>query len=237
VLTAADLQTQMRILGSPTAAVSLARFFKTGPGRYADGDIFLGLRAAAMHRLAKDHHALPFDELTVLLKSPVHEDRLLALLIMVRKVLKSDAPIRKQAYQLYLGHTRYVNNWDLVDASARDIVGGYLVDKSRKPLDHLAKSTSLWERRISIVATHFFIRRHEFADTLRIAEHLLGDREDLIHKAVGWMLREVGKKHQPTLESFLKSHGKTMPRTTLRYAIERFPETTRRAYLSGQRFD
>jgi 3-methyladenine DNA glycosylase AlkD len=195
--------------------------------------MFLGLRAADMHRLAKGHQSLPFDEIKILLQSPIHEDRMMALLIMVRKVLRADKATKKQAYQLYLGHTRYVNNWDLVDASAREIVGGYLVDKSRKPLDQLARSRSLWERRISIVATHFFIRRDEFDDTLRIAERLLADREDLIHKAMGWMLREVGKKHQPTLEAFLRTRGKVMPRTALRYAIERFPDETRRRYLSG----
>ncbi len=140
-------------------------------------------------------------------------------------------------YELYLANTRYVNNWDLVDASAREIVGGYLADRSREPLDRLAASSSLWERRISIVATHYFIRSGEFADTLRIAERLLDDREDLIHKAVGWMLREVGKKHQPTLESFLKRHGRVMPRTALRYAIERFPADLRRAYLDGSACD
>jgi 3-methyladenine DNA glycosylase AlkD len=147
--------------------------------------------------------------------------------------LKSDETTRSRVYKLYLAHTRYVNNWDLVDASAREIVGGYLADKSREPLYRLAGSPSLWERRISIVATHHFIRRNDFADTLTIAERLLGDREDLIHKAVGWMLREVGKKHQPALELFLRRHGKVMPRTMLRYAIERFAPEVRRAYLDG----
>ena len=144
---------------------------------------------------------------------------------------------RSGVYDLYLANTRYVNNWDLVDASAREIVGSYLADKAREPLDRLAASPSLWERRISIVATHYFIRKGEFVDTLRIAERLLGDREDLIHKAVGWMLREVGKKDQPTLESFPKRHGRAMPRTALRYAIERMPADLRRAYLDGTACD
>ena len=210
-----------------------ARFFKTGPGQYGEGDIFLGLRAAEMHRLAKEFHSLALDELRILLQSGIHEDRMLALLIMVRRVMKAEQATRKAVYDLYLASTRHVNNWDLVDASAREIVGGYLVDKDRKPLDRLAVSPSLWERRISIVATHHFIRQQDFADTIRIAERLLADREDLIHKAVGWMLREVGKKHQPTLEAFLRRHGKVMPRTALRYAIERFPADLRRGYLDG----
>ncbi len=186
-----------------------------------------------MHHLAKEYQSLPIEEILVLLQSPIHEERLLALLIMVRRVSRADEAIKKEVYQLYLAHTGFVNNWDLVDASAREIVGGYLVNKSRKPLDRLAASRSLWERRISIVATHYFIRLHDFADTIRIAERLLGDREDLIHKAVGWMLREVGKKDVATLEAFLRRNGKIMPRTSLRYAIERFPEEARRAYLGG----
>jgi len=232
-MTAREVQERLRSLGSPEAAAQVARFFKTGAGQYGDGDIFLGLRAAVMHRLAKEYQALPLDELVVLLQSLIHEDRVLALLIMVRQFARGNETNRKGIYDLYLANTRYVNNWDLVDASAREIVVGHLAARSRKPLDRLAASPSLWERRISIVATHYFIRNQEFADTLRIAERLLGDREDLIHKAVGWMLREVGKKHQPTLESFLKRHGGVMPRKALRYAIERFPADLRRAYLDG----
>jgi 3-methyladenine DNA glycosylase AlkD len=232
-MTAREIQDRLRELGSPESAAQAARFFKTGAGQYGEGDIFLGLRAAVMHGLAKEFRALSLDELLTLLQSPTHEDRLLALLVMVRQFARGDERARKLLYELYLANTRCVNNWDLVDASAREIVGGYLALRSRKPLDRLARSSSLWERRISIVATHYFIRLGEFADTLRIAERLLGDREDLIHKAVGWMLREVGKKHRPTLESFLKQHCRVMPRTALRYAIERFPAELRRAYLDG----
>jgi 3-methyladenine DNA glycosylase AlkD len=190
-----------------------------------------------MHNLARHYQSVPFDQIPTLLKSATHEDRLLALLILVRRVAKSDAAAKKRAYALYLAHTRYVNNWDLVDASARDIVGAYLADKARNPLYRLAASPSLWERRISIVATHYFIRQDDFADTLKIAERLLGDREDLIHKAVGWTLREVGKRHQPTLETFLRRHGRIMPRTALRYALKRFPADVRRAYLDGSACD
>ena len=228
-----EVQERLRSLGNPESAAAAARYFKTGAGEYGNGDIFLGLRAAVMHALAKEYHPLPVDEITVLLRSPIHEDRLLALLILVRRVLRADEATKREVYRLYLAHTHYVNNWDLVDSSAREIVGGYLADKSRKPLDRLAASKSIWERRISIVATHYFIRQHDFADTMRIAERLLGDREDLIHKAVGWMLREVGKKDLSVLEQFLRRHGKVMPRTALRYAIERFPEETRRGYLRG----
>ena len=236
-MTALDVQKRLRSLGDPQAAKASARYFKTGSGQYGEGDVFLGLRASVMHGLAKEYHALPIDELTVLLRSPIHEDRLLALLILVRRVARADKATKKQVYKLYLAHTRYINNWDLVDASAREIVGGYLADKSRKPLDRLAGSKSLWERRISIIATHHFIRQDDFADTIRIAERLLTDREDLIHKAVGWMLREVGKRHEPTLQMFLRRHGKTMPRTALRYAIERFPTEVRRAYVLGTACD
>ncbi len=236
-MTAREVQDRLRGLSSPEAAAPAARFFKTGAGQYGEGDVFLGLRAAVMHGLAREYRALPLDEIIVLLQSPIHEDRLLALLIMVRQFARGDEAIRKTLYGLYLTNTRHVNNWDLVDASAREIVGGYLADRSRRPLDRLATSPSLWERRISIVATHYFIRMGDFAGTLRIAERLLDDREDLIHKAVGWMLREVGKKHQPTLESFLKRHGRIMPRTALRYAIERFPADLRRGYLDGSACD
>jgi 3-methyladenine DNA glycosylase AlkD len=233
-MTAAEIQQQLRSLGSPEAAAGAARFFKTGPGQYGEGDIFLGLGAQKMHRLSKEHSGLSVRELRVLLRSPVHEDRSLALLILVRQAMKGDAGVKEKIFKLYLAHTRYINNWDLVDASAREIVGGHLADKSREPLLELARSKSMWERRISIVATHFFIRQGDFVDTLRIAELLLGDKEDLIHKAVGWMLREVGKKDQPVLEGFLRCHGRVMPRTALRYAIERFPKELRLAYLTGR---
>jgi 3-methyladenine DNA glycosylase AlkD len=236
-MTAAEIQEQLRRLGSPEAAAQAARFFKTGPGQYGEGDLFLGLRAQEMHRLSKEHVGLSVRDLRVLLRSPVHEDRALALLILVRQAAKGDSGVKERIYKLYLAHTRYINNWDLVDASAREIVGGHLADKSREPLLKLARSKNMWERRISVVATHYFIRQGDFADTLRISELLLGEEADLIHKAVGWMLREVGNRDQPTLEGFLRRHGKVMPRTALRYAIERFPEELRLAYRSGTACD
>jgi 3-methyladenine DNA glycosylase AlkD len=187
-----------------------------------------------MHALAKEYQALPLDEVLQLLTSAVHEDRLLALLILVRQAAKGDRIVRKRVYDLYLGHTRFVNNWDLVDTSAPTIVGGQLLDRSRRPLDRLAGSSSLWERRISIVATLHFIRQGESAETLRIAQRLLNDREDLIHKATGWMLREVGKRDEAMLVGFLRAHARDMPRTMLRYAIERFPNEQRQAIMRGE---
>jgi 3-methyladenine DNA glycosylase AlkD len=231
---ASELQARLRSLSNPEAAAFAARFFKTGPGEYGEGDVFLGLRVPPMRKLAREYRTLPIDQTIVLLQSEVHEDRLVALLILIDQSSKGRLTVRKEIYELYLANTRYVNNWDLVDVSAPTIVGGYLVDRSRKPLDRLARSERLWERRISIVATGHFIRLGDFEDTLRLAERLLCDREDLIHKAAGWMLREVGKRNESVLEEFLRRHGRTMPRTMLRYAIERFPEAKRKAFLRGE---
>jgi 3-methyladenine DNA glycosylase AlkD len=233
LLTARDAQQKLRSFADPALAASAARFFKTGPGQYGENDVFLGLRAATLRQLAKDHQGLPLKEIKTLLQSEIHEERALALLIMVRAVTKAPDSLRKQIYESYLANTRFVNNWDLVDLSAPTVVGGYLVDKSRKTLSTLARSQSLWERRIAIVATQHFIRLGDFPDTLKIAKILLNDNEDLIHKAVGWMLREVGKRDQATLENFLREHYPRMPRTMLRYAIERFAADRRQAYLKG----
>jgi 3-methyladenine DNA glycosylase AlkD len=230
---ARDIQARLRSLGSPEAAAHSARYFKTAPGQYGAGDVFLGIRVPVLRKLASEYRGLSEDEVLTLLCSTVHEDRLLALLILVRIASRGDEATRRRLYTLYLAHTRHINNWDLVDASAREIVGAYLHDKERNVLTELAASESLWERRIAIIATHAFIVRGEYRDTLAIAELLLGDRHDLIHKAVGWMLREVGKRDQAVLEGFLSKHHRMMPRTMLRYAIERFPEPTRKAYLKG----
>jgi 3-methyladenine DNA glycosylase AlkD len=236
-LTARDAQARLRDLGSPEAAALAARYFKTGPGEYGEGDVFLGVRVPVLRKLAGEFRALPEGETVALLRSEVHEDRLLALLLFVQIASKGDPPTMRRIYDLYLANTRFVNNWDLVDASAREVVGGYLHDKDRSPLYRLAQSGSLWERRIAIVATHFFIARHDHTDTLGIAERLLDDPHDLIHKAAGWMLREVGKRDQATLETCLKTHHRAMPRVMLRYAIERFPEGLRREYLGRARAD
>lgn len=229
-MTALDVQKKLRSLGDPALAASCARFFKKDFGQE---EIFLGLRAATLRQLAKEHRDLPLADVKALLQSKIHEERGLALVILGLHVHRASDSYRQQVYDLYLANTRYVNSWDLVDVSAPSLVGGYLIDKSRKPLYRLAKSPILWERRIAIVATQHFIRQNDFGDTIKVAEILLKDQEDLIHKAVGWMLREVGKRNLRTLEDFLKQHGRVMPRTMLRYSIERFPDAKRQVYLKG----
>lgn len=232
-MTARAIQEHLETLGDPEIAAHSQRFFKTGPGEYGEGDVFRGIRVPVLRRVAKKHRTLPLAETRVLLESPFHEDRLLALIILTLAFSRAEAGERKAIYDLYLGHTKWINNWDLVDASAHKIVGPFLMDRSRKPLYRLARSESLWERRIAIISTFAFIDRDEFDDALAIAELLLEDEEDLIHKAVGWVLREVGKRDGQAQEGFLLEHYRTMPRTMLRYAIERFPEARRKAYLEG----
>lgn len=232
---AIEARTKLNALASPEVAASSARFFKTGPGQYGEDDTFIGVRVPALRKLARECRALPLTEIEALLHSPVHEERLLALLVLVLGVGKGDDAHRKVVYDFYLGNTQHVNNWDLVDSSAPAIVGGYLRDKHRKPLVRLAKSASLWERRIAVVATQHFIRLDEFDDTLAISRLLLSDKEDLIHKATGRMLREVGDRDESTLKSFLDEHGPVMPRTMLRYAIEKFSPERRRAFLDAGR--
>lgn len=231
--TAVEALERLRTLGSPEAAAFAARYFKTGPGQYGEGDVFLGILVPVLRKLARSFRSLDDGEVVSLLRSEYHEARLLALLILVLVASKGDQATKRRAYDLYLTNTRFVNNWDLVDASSREIVGGYLQDKDRGPLDRLARSASLWERRIAIVATHHFIARHDFADTLKVSKVLLADPHDLIHKAAGWMLREVGKRDRATLEGFLSIHHRAMPRTMLRYAIERFEPDIRLGYLKG----
>jgi len=228
-----EIQSQLVRLSNPEDGLFLQRFFKTGPGQYGEGDLFRGIRVPELRRLSSAHQHIPLAQTERLLHSVYHEDRLLALLILVRKFAKADESGRAVIYELYLCSTRYINNWDLVDVSAEHIVGVYLSDKSQEPLDQLARSRSIWERRIAILATFHFIRRGKFEATLRIAGILLTDKEDLIHKGVGWMLREVGKRDMQKEEAFLGAHYTQMPRTMLRYAIERFPEEKRRRYLQG----
>jgi 3-methyladenine DNA glycosylase AlkD len=229
-MSAAEIQQKLRTLADPIVAASAARFFKK---EHAQDDVFLGLRAATLHKLSKEHRELPLKEVETLLHSGIHEERMLALLILVVAFRKASDAARKEMHRFYLGNTAQVNNWDLVDASAPTLVGGYLLHKSRKPIHRLAKSDDLWERRIAVVATQHYIRNDDFADTLKIAEMLLQDDEDLIHKATGWMLREVGKRDRRTLEAFLKQHCRKMPRTMLRYALEKFGKEERQVYLKG----
>ena len=233
-MTASEIEARLRQLGDEATARVLQGFFKTGPGEYGEGDLFLGIKVPPLRRLAREHQDLPLGETAALLGSAFHEARLLALLILVRAFARGGAAQRQAIYRLYLRSTARINNWDLVDSSAEHIVGGHLADRDRKPLYRLAGSASLWERRIAVLATFHFIRRGDFADTLKLAALLLGDGEDLIHKAVGWMLREVGKRDVAAEEAFLAEHCRRMPRTMLRYAVERFPEPRRRLYLKGE---
>ena len=209
------------------------RFFKTGPGEYAEGDIFLGITVPMLRILSKRYQSLAFNETLRLLKSRIHEERLLSLLILILKYRKVDLSEKRKIYKAYLNHSKYVNNWDLVDVSAKQIIGVFLKDKDRTPLYKLARSDSLWEKRIAILSTFHFIENNDFEDTLKIAEILISDPHDLIHKAVGWMLREVGKRDRDSEERFLKKYYIAMPRTMLRYAVERFPESKRQAYLKS----
>lgn len=217
----------------PAKAAILQKFFKTGPGEYGAGDKFIGLTVPQVREVVALAGDASAKVVLSLLKSPIHEERLLALLIWVRQFAKGDEATREAIYESYLEHTRWINNWDLVDTSARDIVGGWLADKDRSVLYALAKSPSLWERRIAIIATFHFIRTKDFKDTLALSGLLLADEEDLMHKAVGWMLREAGKRDLSVLEEFLVKHQTRMPRTMLRYAIEKLPEKRRREYLQG----
>jgi 3-methyladenine DNA glycosylase AlkD len=214
-------------------AIFLQRFFKTGPGQYGAGDKFLGLRVPDLRRFARDYRELDHAHTLEMLASEWHEERLLALLMMVEQYRRGDVPTREEIHLSYLAHTRYINNWDLVDASASQIVGQHLNAGKVAPLERLARSDDLWERRIAIVSTFHFIKGGEFRPTLRIAQMLLNDPHDLIHKAVGWMLREVGKRDRKVLDAFLLKNYQKMPRTMLRYAIERHPETARKRYLRG----
>ncbi len=232
-MNASDICSRLQALGNPERVAVLQRFFKTGPGQYGEGDVFVGLRVPELRQLAGEYRSLPVSETLQLLRSPFHEARLLALLILVRAYRKGDAALQEKIYSHYLQHTRCINSWDLVDASAEHIVGAHLRFRSRTPLHDLAASGLLWDRRIAIMATFHFIKNGEFTETLHLAELLLHDPEDLIHKAVGWMLREVGKRDRSTEEGFLKAHCQVMPRTMLRYAIEKFEEDTRQRYLRG----
>lgn len=232
-MTSQKIQTYLRQFASKDKARLLQGFFKTGPGQYGEGDLFLGVMAPNIRRTVKEFANAPLAEVLKLLGSSIHEERLLALLLMVLKFEKGDEKTRKRIYTLYLKNTKYINNWDLVDLSAPKIVGPYLDGGSRSLLYRFARSKDLWERRIAILATFPYIRKSDFTDALALAEMLLDDDHDLMHKAVGWMLREVGKKDVAVLEGFLRKHHRRMPRTALRYAIERFPEAKRKRYLNG----
>lgn len=220
-------------LSDAATATVLQRFFKTGPGEYGEGDRFRGIRVPVLRSLCREFREATSADVVSLLFSAWHEDRLLALLLMTDQYRKSTETGKESIFNLYCSHTSRINNWDLVDLSAPNIPGAHLLHRDRSPLYRFASDGGIWERRIAIVSSFHFIRQGEFDDTCAIADILLDDSEELIHKAVGWMLREVGKRDMEVLESFLASRYRQMPRVMLRYAIERFPEQLRQAYLKG----
>ncbi|MCK4646131.1 MAG: DNA alkylation repair protein [Candidatus Aminicenantes bacterium] len=215
-------------------ARELQRFFKTGPGEYGEGDIFLGIKVPVLRKIAKKYQGISVPEIEKLLHSPIHEERFLSLVLLTQAFVRSNDRAKKKLYEFYLKNTQYINSWDLVDTSAEHIIGAFLRDKSKKPLHSLARSRIPWERRIAIIATFTFIKQNDFNETLQIAKMLLMDKEDLIHKAVGWMLREIGKRDLQTEETFLEEHYTKMPRVMLRYAIEKFPDAKRKMYYKGE---
>jgi 3-methyladenine DNA glycosylase AlkD len=229
---AVEVRKELKSMADPDKAAILQRFFKTGQGQYGEGDIFIGVMVPQSRKVAKKFSQLQLVEVKMLLYSSIHEERLVALLILVWRYSSalSSREEKEEIVKFYLDNIKQVNNWDLVDLSAPNILGAHLIDRDRMLLYRLARSENVWERRIAILATYHFIRNGDFSDTLKIAEMLLQDRHDLIHKAAGWMLREVGKRDVASEEAFLEKHRSVMPRTMLRYAIERLPESKRRRY-------
>lgn len=229
-----DIKQRLSQQSNQQTAKQLAKFFKTDKGQYAEGDIFIGIRMPVLRKIAKNALTLPLNDIPKLLKSKFHEHRMLALLILIYKYQKANDDLQSKIFKIFIDNRKYVNNWDLVDISSPHISGVYLLDKDKTILYNLAKSENLWDRRIAIVSTFAFIRNNQFEDTFKIADILLNDKHDLIHKAVGWMLREVGKRDLKAEKEFLKSRYKKMPRTMLRYAIEKFDEPERQKYLKNQ---
>jgi 3-methyladenine DNA glycosylase AlkD len=233
-LTTTKLKRELKAAATPERAAGAARYFKTGVGGYGEGDVFLGIATADLRRIAMRYKALGLDDLQRLLEAKEHEVRLAALEIMVAQHRRGDEALQKEILAMYLRNTRYINNWDLVDCSCREIVGGHLRTGSKKLLSKLAKSKSLWERRIAMVSTMTLVWEGDFEDALRVAQMLLDDRQDLIHKAIGWVLRELGDEDRAELLRFLKRHYARVPRTSLRYAIEHFSEEERKRILAGE---
>ena len=229
-----NIQNELRRLSNNEIAEHSQRFFKTGKGEYGEGDKFLGIRVPILRKLARKYNRSSIEDVSKLLKSQFHEERLLSLIMLVDLFRRASEQDKKSIYIFYLDNTKFINNWDLVDCSAEHIVGDFLYGIDKKPLYTLANSNNLWERRISIMSTFHFIKQNEFVDSLKISEVFLHDKEDLIHKAVGWMLREIGKRDIEVEEGFLKMRYKRMPRTMLRYAIEKFSKDKRKSYLKGE---
>ena len=229
-----ELRGNIKTLANPETSRTMQWFFKTGKGEYGEGDIFVGLKVPTQRKLARGFNDLFLSDLKILLNSPIHEERLISLFILVDKYEKGDDKEKESIFTFYLKNRKGINNWDLVDLSAPKIIGKHLLKKDKSLLFKFALSKNLWERRIAVLSTYEFIWNDDYAATLQIAKILLQDNHDLIHTAVGWMLREIGKKDLRAEESFLKIHYKKMPRTMLRYAIEKFPETKRKKYLQGK---
>jgi 3-methyladenine DNA glycosylase AlkD len=233
LLTAATIEHELKSVADYARADILQGFFKTGPGEYAEGDIFLGIYVPTQRRLIKTYRAMPLLEIQKMLNSPIHEMRFCGLQILALNYAKGDEKVKTEIFKLAVKNIRRMNNWDLVDITAPNIIGAHLYARDRSLLYKWAKSKNLWEKRGAMVSTIYFIRKGDYADTLKLADILLGDKNDLIHKVVGWMLREVGKKSFMTTKKYLDKNFKKMSRTTLRYAIEKFPEILRKNYLKG----
>ena len=231
-MTVAAIRRELRTFADPERAKFVQGYFKTGAGEYGEGDRFLGVPVPDLRRLARAHRGASLADARSLLRSKWHEERALALLILVERYRRADEAERDKIFKLYISHTAYVNNWDLVDCSAEYVVGAHLGTADMKLLDKLARSESVWERRIAVLASRAALKRGDFGPTLRLAKALLSDSHDLIHKAVGWMLREIADKDRKAAEAFLRKHRETMPRTMLRYAIEKFPPALRRRYMA-----
>ena len=222
---------ELQSVGTPEKAAILQRFFKTGPGQYGEGDVFLGVVVPHTRSIAKANLGTSMEEIAKLLQSKYHEARMCALLILVERFRKAPEKEREVIFAFYLANTSYINNWDLVDLTAPTIVGEYLLDKDRAILYKLAESAGLWEQRIAMVSTYAFIRKNDFSDTFALSKRLFSHKHDLMHKAVGWMLRETGKRNRKALTDFLEEYATNMPRTALRYAIEHYPEPERQYFL------
>lgn len=233
-MTLKDIRSALKEHADKEYAGRLQSFFRTGPGEYGEGDVFAGVRVPDIRRVARKYSNIKLQDIGGLLRSPVHEERFLALVFLVKGYISGNESRKARIYDFYLDNISRINNWDLVDSSAPYIMGAHLMDKDRSVLYSLARSDILWERRISIMSTFYFINENDFSTSIDLAEILLSDKEDLIHKAVGWMLREIGKRKLPAEEVFLKKHFRNMPRVMLRYAIEKFPEPLRKSYLNGR---
>ncbi len=227
-----NLKADLKKIATPKKAKASLWFFKTGKGEYGDGDKFIGVSVPEQRKIASKYKNLSLVDISQLLKSKIHEERSVALFILVKNFQTNESN-RSDIFAFYLKHRKFVNNWDLVDSSADKIVGAYLIEKDKFVLNKLAVSKNIWDRRIAIVSTFYFIKNNKFEETFRISKILINDHHDLIHKAVGWMLKEVGKRDEGKLENYLKVNYKLMPRAMLRFTIEKLSDSKRKKYLSG----